>query len=43
MAAVVGGGGGGKGTMARAGGKDPARLGGALEAARAALAASREA
>jgi alanyl-tRNA synthetase len=43
IAPIVGGGGGGKETMARAGGKDPSRLGEALEAARAALTASREA
>ena len=41
IAPIVGGGGGGKETMARAGGKDPSRLGEALEAARAALTASR--
>jgi alanyl-tRNA synthetase len=34
VAPIVGGGGGGRPTMARAGGKDPARLGEALEAAR---------
>jgi alanyl-tRNA synthetase len=36
---VVGGGGGGKDAMARAGGRDPARLPEALEAARALLVA----
>ena len=36
-AAIVGGGGGGRPAMARAGGKDAARLGEALDAARAAL------
>jgi alanyl-tRNA synthetase len=36
-APVVGGGGGGRPTMAQAGGKDPERLGEALEAARAAI------
>lgn len=41
IAPIVGGGGGGKETMARAGGKDPSRLDEALEAARAALTASR--
>jgi alanyl-tRNA synthetase len=34
VARVVGGGGGGKPTMAQAGGKEPARLGEALELAR---------
>ena len=43
IAPIVGGGGGGKDAMARAGGKDPSRLGEALDAARAALTASREA
>lgn len=41
IAPIVDGGGGGKESMARAGGKDPSRLGEALEAARAALTASR--
>ncbi len=41
IAPIVGGGGGGKDAMARAGGKDPSRLGEALETARAALTASR--
>jgi alanyl-tRNA synthetase len=36
-AAIVGGGGGGRPAMARAGGKDPSRLGEALDAARAVL------
>jgi alanyl-tRNA synthetase len=36
-AAIVGGGGGGRPAMARAGGKDAARLGEALDAARAVL------
>jgi alanyl-tRNA synthetase len=36
-AQVTGGGGGGRDTMAQAGGKDPAKLGEALEAARAAI------
>ena len=35
IAPLVGGGGGGRETMARAGGKDPARLPAALDAARA--------
>ena len=39
-AAVVGGGGGGRDTSARAGGKDPAKLPEALEAARAAIEAA---
>ncbi len=39
-AAVVGGGGGGRDTLARAGGKDPAKLPEALEAARAAVEAA---
>ena len=38
IAPLVGGGGGGRPTMARAGGKDPARLGDALAAARELLA-----
>jgi alanyl-tRNA synthetase len=37
-AAVVGGGGGGRDTLAQAGGRDPKRLGEAIEAARAAIA-----
>jgi alanyl-tRNA synthetase len=37
-AEVTGGGGGGRDTMARAGGRDPAKLGDALDAARAAIA-----
>jgi alanyl-tRNA synthetase len=37
VAGIVGGGGGGRPTMARAGGKDPSRLGEALDAARTAL------
>jgi alanyl-tRNA synthetase len=40
VAPIVGGGGGGKDAMARAGGKDPARLPEALEAARALLLAA---
>jgi alanyl-tRNA synthetase len=36
-AQVTGGGGGGRDTMAQAGGKDPAKLGEALEAARGAI------
>jgi len=36
-AAVVGGGGGGRDTMAQAGGRDPEKLGAAIEAARAAI------
>jgi alanyl-tRNA synthetase len=36
-AEVVGGGGGGRDTLAQAGGKDPARLGEALEVAREAI------
>ena len=36
-AAAVGGGGGGRDTLARAGGKDPARLPEAIEAARQAI------
>ena len=36
-APIVGGGGGGRDTMAQAGGKDPAKLGEALEAARSAI------
>jgi alanyl-tRNA synthetase len=43
VAPIVGGGGGGKPQMARAGGRDPARLPEALEAARAMLTAPREA
>ncbi len=43
VAPMVGGGGGGKDAMARAGGKDPARLPEALEAARRILTAPREA
>jgi alanyl-tRNA synthetase len=43
VAPIVGGGGGGKPQMARAGGKDPARLHEALDAARAMLTAPREA
>jgi alanyl-tRNA synthetase len=39
-AEVAGGGGGGKDTMAQAGGKDPEKLGEALEAARAAIGAA---
>jgi alanyl-tRNA synthetase len=39
-AQVVGGGGGGKDTMAQAGGRDPERLGDALDAARAAIQAA---
>jgi len=38
IAPIVGGGGGGRDDMAQAGGKDPAKLGEALEAARAAVA-----
>jgi alanyl-tRNA synthetase len=38
-AAVVGGGGGGRDTLAQAGGRDPEKLGEALEAAKAAIAA----
>ena len=41
VAPSVGGGGGGKPAMARAGGKDPSRLGEALDAARSALTAAR--
>ena len=41
IAPIVGGGGGGKDAMARAGGKDPSRVGEALDAARAVLTASR--
>ena len=37
-AEVAGGGGGGRDTMARAGGRDPDKLGEALDAARAAIA-----
>ena len=37
-AQVVGGGGGGRDTMAQAGGRDPAKLPEALDAARAAIA-----
>jgi alanyl-tRNA synthetase len=39
-AQVAGGGGGGKDTMAQAGGKDPAKLGEALDTARSAIAAA---
>ena len=39
-AEVVGGGGGGRDTMARAGGRDPAKIGAALAAARAAIEAA---
>ena len=39
-AAVVGGGGGGRDTMAQAGGRDPAKLPEALDAARAAIEAA---
>jgi len=41
-AEVVGGGGGGRDTMAQAGGRDPERLGEAIEAARAAIEAALE-
>jgi alanyl-tRNA synthetase len=41
-AEVVGGGGGGRDTMAQAGGRDPERLGAAIEAARAAIEAALE-
>jgi len=41
-AAVVGGGGGGRDTLAQAGGRDPEKLGEALEAARAAIASALE-
>ncbi|HEY2201438.1 MAG TPA: alanine--tRNA ligase-related protein, partial [Solirubrobacteraceae bacterium] len=41
-AAVVGGGGGGRDTLAQAGGRDPEKLGEALEAAKAAIAAALE-
>ena len=41
VAPIVGGGGGGKDQMARAGGKDPARLPDALEAARVYMATPR--
>jgi alanyl-tRNA synthetase len=39
-AEVVGGGGGGRDTMAQAGGREPARLPEALDAARAAIASA---
>jgi alanyl-tRNA synthetase len=39
-AGVTGGGGGGRDTMARAGGRDPSKLGDALRAAREAIEAS---
>jgi len=39
-AAVVGGGGGGRDTLAQAGGREPEKLGEALEAAKAAIAAA---
>ena len=39
-AGVVGGGGGGRDTMAQAGGREPAKLPEALDAARAAIAAA---
>ncbi len=39
-AALVGGGGGGRDTMAQAGGRDPARLGEAIDAGRAAIEAA---
>ena len=41
-AAVVGGGGGGRDTLAQAGGRDPEKLGEALEAAKAAIASALE-
>jgi alanyl-tRNA synthetase len=41
VAPIVGGGGGGKPQMARAGGRDPSRLGEALERAKAILALPR--
>jgi alanyl-tRNA synthetase len=41
-AEMVGGGGGGRDTMARAGGRDPAKLPDAIAAARAAIATSLE-
>jgi alanyl-tRNA synthetase len=41
-AAAVGGGGGGRDTLAQAGGREPEKLGEALEAAKAAIAAALE-